>query len=71
MVEHVNIYHHAKFEVEQKFVHEETKKRNLYMNSCGLRIIHEQLNPLLFKCKFLFFVSSCTNFGSTSNFARW
>jgi len=27
--ENVSIYHHAKFEVEQKFVHEETKKEKL------------------------------------------
>jgi len=53
-IEHISIYHHSKFEVEQKLVQEETKKieRNLHMNSCGLRIIHEQLNPQLFKCKF-------------------
>ena len=30
-IEHASIYHHAKFELEQKFVQEETKKRNLHL----------------------------------------
>lgn len=30
------VYHHAKFEEEQKFVPEDRKKRNLYLNSSGV-----------------------------------
>ena len=37
-IEHVNIYHYAKPEAEQKFVQEEIKKRNLLLNSCGLTV---------------------------------
>ena len=37
-IEHVNIYHYAKSEVEQKFGQEEIKKRNLLLNSCGLTV---------------------------------
>ena len=36
------------------------KKRNRPMNSSGLRVWDKQLNPQLFKCKFLFLVSFCT-----------
>ena len=68
-IEHISTYNHKKFEIEQNFVQKETKKRNLHLNSCRLRIIREPLNPQLFKCKFLRFVSSCTKFCSTSNFA--
>jgi len=33
---HISIYHHAKFEIEQKLVQEEKRRRrNLHINSCG------------------------------------
>ena len=47
-IEHISIYHHAKFEVEQKFVQEGTKKRNLHLNSCGFDRSFQTHNPLLF-----------------------
>ena len=34
-IEHVSIYPHAKFELEQKFVQSETKKRNQHLNGYG------------------------------------
>jgi hypothetical protein len=37
-IEYITIYHHAKFEVEYKLVQEETKKKNLHINSYKLRI---------------------------------
>ena len=70
-IENVSIYHHAKIEMQLKFVLWETKKRNQPMNSSGLRVWDEQLNPQLFKCKIHFFVSSCPNFCLTSNFTWW
>jgi hypothetical protein len=34
-IEHVSIYHHAKFEIEQKLMQEETKKKKLALGQCG------------------------------------
>jgi len=47
-IENISIYHHAKFEVEQKFVQEGTKKRNLHLNSYGFDRSFQTHNPLLF-----------------------
>ena len=46
MRENTSIYHHAKFEHEQKFVQEEIKKRILHLNSYGL-LFMDDLQPAI------------------------
>ena len=70
-IEHTSIYHHAKFEIEKKIVQEETKKRNLHLNSSGLQLCVADPLALLFTRRFHFFVASCTKFRCISNFAWW
>jgi len=67
-IEHVNIYHYAKSEVEQKFVQEEIKKRILHLNSYGFNCSWMICNPQLlqvslfcfFLHKLLFMLKFCT-----------
>ena len=53
-IEHVNIYHYAKSEVEQKFLQEEIKKRNLLLNSCGLTVHLSPVTRYYLQADFLF-----------------
>ena len=61
----------AKFEMQQKFVQWETKKRNQPINSSGLRAWDKQLNRNYLSASFSFLFLLAQIFCSTSNFTWW